>query len=114
MNTENNKNNNHALKLLYQAQDVFVEADKGRISQVIANLLDNAVKIHKGGRRNYNCCCREEEDDDKEHNNQHILVSIKDTGAGINQEILPRLFTKFATKSDTREQGWDCSYLRVL
>ena len=28
-----------------------------------------------------------------------IQVSVKDTGTGIDPEILPRLFTKFATKS---------------
>ena len=35
------------------------------------------------------------------HNDKHdeILVSIKDTGTGIHPEILPKLFTKFATKS---------------
>ncbi|MGA9169461.1 MAG: HAMP domain-containing sensor histidine kinase [Nitrososphaeraceae archaeon] len=103
--TENNKNNNHAIKLLYQAQDVFVEADKGRISQVIANLLDNAVKFTKEEGGTITVVVEKEEDDDKEHNNQHILVSIQDTGAGINQEILPRLFTKFATKSDTGGTG---------
>jgi two-component system sensor histidine kinase VicK len=30
-----------------------------------------------------------------------VIVSIKDTGTGIDPEILPRLFTKFATKSVT-------------
>ena len=33
------------------------------------------------------------------NNNNEILVSIKDTGIGIHPEILPKLFTKFATKS---------------
>jgi len=31
---------------------------------------------------------------------EEVMVSIKDTGTGIDSEILPRLFTKFATKSD--------------
>ncbi|HKG42208.1 MAG TPA: HAMP domain-containing sensor histidine kinase, partial [Nitrososphaeraceae archaeon] len=34
-----------------------------------------------------------------EKKDNHILVSVKDTGTGIDPEILPRLFTKFATKS---------------
>ncbi|MGB8033491.1 MAG: HAMP domain-containing sensor histidine kinase, partial [Nitrososphaeraceae archaeon] len=61
--TENNKNNNHAIKLLYQAQDVFVEADKGRISQVIANLLDNAVKFTKEEGGTITVVVEKEEDD---------------------------------------------------
>ena len=31
----------------------------------------------------------------------HLIVSVKDTGSGINPEIMPRLFAKFATKSNT-------------
>jgi signal transduction histidine kinase len=30
-----------------------------------------------------------------------VIVCIRDTGAGIRPEILPRLFTKFTTNSDT-------------
>ena len=30
---------------------------------------------------------------------QHAIIAIKDTGTGIDPEILPRLFTKFTTKS---------------
>ena len=40
---------------------------------------------------------KKKEDD----NNDHVVVSVKDTGQGINPEILPKLFTKFATKSET-------------
>jgi signal transduction histidine kinase len=35
----------------------------------------------------------------KNSNQEEVIVSIKDTGEGINSEILPRLFTKFATRS---------------
>ena len=34
-----------------------------------------------------------------EKEDNHILVSVKDTGSGIDSEILPRLFSKFVTKS---------------
>jgi signal transduction histidine kinase len=34
-----------------------------------------------------------------------VVVKVKDTGSGIDKEILPRLFTKFATKSDTAGTG---------
>ena len=34
-----------------------------------------------------------------------IIVSVKDTGAGIDQEILPRLFSKFTTRSDIGGTG---------
>ncbi|MGB8024910.1 MAG: hybrid sensor histidine kinase/response regulator, partial [Nitrososphaeraceae archaeon] len=79
-----------------QNADLFlIEADKGRISQVVSNLLSNAVKftnecdtIYVNLNENDTGSARE------------FIVSIKDTGTGIDPEILPRLFTKFATKSD--------------
>jgi signal transduction histidine kinase len=37
----------------------------------------------------------------REENSKAITISVKDTGKGIDPEIMPRLFTKFATKSDT-------------
>jgi signal transduction histidine kinase len=36
----------------------------------------------------------------RENNDNTIIVSVKDNGTGIDKEILPRLFTKFATKSE--------------
>ena len=39
-----------------------------------------------------------------EHGNQ-IVVSIKDTGTGIDPEIFPRLFGKFVTKSEAGGVG---------
>jgi two-component system sensor histidine kinase VicK len=89
---------NENIKLLYDPQDNLINADKGRMSQVISNLLGNAVKFTVKG----TILVRVEKD--KISNNNHtnyqtITVSIKDTGQGIDPSMLPRLFTKFASKS---------------
>ena len=97
LKTENN--NNRAIKLLYTPQEVFVNADKGRISQVILNLLDNAVKftVDSGGTI---AIILEKKEEEFNNNAQHVIISIKDTGKGIDAGIFPRLFTKFTTKSE--------------
>ncbi len=82
---------------------LFVCADKERMTQVISNLLDNAVKfIEKTGsiyitiRKGSNG-----EKDNKGNGDDEVIIDIKDTGTGIHDEIFPRLFTKFTTKSTT-------------
>ena len=40
-----------------------------------------------------------EKNDNTNGKSDEILISIKDTGTGIHSEVLPKLFTKFATKS---------------
>jgi two-component system, OmpR family, sensor histidine kinase VicK len=103
------KTKNSAIKLLNnQSQDVYVYADKGRISQVVSNLLDNAVKFTKAAEGNITIMVKKEGREEVQNNNnnqQQVIVSIKDTGTGIDSEILPRLFTKFATKSQTGGTG---------
>jgi two-component system, OmpR family, sensor histidine kinase VicK len=79
---------------------VFVHADRERIAQVMSNLLSNAVKFTKDGLISINVMVEKEKGDNKE-----AVVSIKDTGSGIDPEILPRLFSKFATKSDIGGTG---------
>jgi two-component system sensor histidine kinase VicK len=88
---ENDSNSN--VKLLYNRpkEDVIAEADKGRISQVISNLLSNALKFTKEGVISIT----------SEKKDSQIIVSVKDTGTGIHPEIMPRLFSKFATKSQS-------------
>jgi len=76
---------------------ISVEADRERITQVLYNLLDNAIKFSKEGiisvvverKRN-----NEDNDDAKEV----IVISVKDTGSGIHPEIIPRLFYKVCFK----------------
>jgi two-component system, OmpR family, sensor histidine kinase VicK len=82
--------------------DVFVQADKTRIGQVISNLLNNAIKFTQQGKpqENANISITLEEHIDDDNNKKEVVVSIKDTGIGIAPEIMPRLFTKFARKSE--------------
>jgi signal transduction histidine kinase len=102
----NSSNNFNTIKLLHNPQDVFVNADKGRISQVIANLLDNAIKFTKDREGSIiSIMIEKKEKEELDNNVQQVLVSIKDTGQGIDPEILPKLFTKFATKSQTGGTG---------
>jgi len=69
---------------------VLVYADKGRIIQVISNLISNAFNFTKKG---FVTITKRIEDG-------LVVVSVKDTGSGIDPQILPRLFTKFTTKSE--------------
>jgi signal transduction histidine kinase len=71
-------------------RDVLVYADRERIVQVISNLLNNSIKFTKEG----TIVITAEQKGDKD-----VIVAIKDTGIGIDPEIMPRLFSKFVTKS---------------
>jgi signal transduction histidine kinase len=95
--------NNHT-KNYFEANhsSVVMEADKGRIAQVISNLLNNAIKFTKEGSISINVMKKINEDGkDSNRKEGQVIVSIKDTGTGIDSEIMPRLFTKFATRSET-------------
>ncbi len=92
-----NKERLRHVKLVYQPCDIFIEADKARITQVVSNLLGNAVKFTetntngKGKRGTINV--------NIEKDDSMAVVSIEDSGTGIDPEIKPRLFDKFASKS---------------
>jgi signal transduction histidine kinase len=73
-------------------QQVMVKADRNRITQVVMNLLDNAIKFSEGGIIAVTTTV------DPDSNS--VTVSVKDTGSGINSDIMPRLFSKFATASE--------------
>jgi signal transduction histidine kinase len=88
------KHNSTDLELTLEPVNIetFVEADKPRMAQVITNLLTNAIRFTKRG--NVSVAVKKDKANE-------IVVSIRDTGQGIDPEIIPRLFTKFATKSIT-------------
>ena len=74
----------------YTPRDIFINADKGRLSQVITNLLNNAIKFTDKGLITI----------DTSETDREVIVSIRDSGSGIDHEIFPNLFSKFITKSD--------------
>jgi signal transduction histidine kinase len=82
---------NKNLKLLYEPRDILLKADKSRIAEVISNLLSNAIKFTPAGTITISV--------EKDETKNWVVVSVKDTGEGIDASILPRLFTKFASKS---------------
>jgi signal transduction histidine kinase len=88
---ENNNNNEQDLKIVYESKDdtIFVNADMERITQVISNLINNSLKFTKSGKISVT----------SEKNDSHAIVSVKDTGIGIEPEIMPKLFSKFTSKS---------------
>ena len=84
------------IQLKYQLKEdvIFVEADKARITRVISNLLSNAIKFTKSGLIIVKC--RLERHTDETNDNSHhgnAIITIKDTGIGISQDIFHRLFT---------------------
>jgi len=78
------------LEVICNTNDIIVSADKERITQVISNLLNNALKFTDEGYISISA----------EKRGKDVRVTVKDTGVGIDQEILPRLFSKFVTKSE--------------
>ena len=85
--------NDLQINFLEAKHPVHLEADKTRLYQVIANLLTNAIKFTNEGTITVSA--------DVNDNNSELIVTVRDSGEGIHSDIIPRLFTKFATKSNT-------------
>jgi signal transduction histidine kinase len=98
------------IKLLYDEYlpRVIVEADKDRITQVVSNLLSNAVKFTKDD-GNILISVRTVESSNnivstysksiELKEDKTVIVSVKDTGVGIDLEVFPKLFKKFTSRS---------------
>ena len=82
--------------------DTCVAGDANRLRQVLTNLVDNAIKFSPEGSK-IDVAVRRIEIDKL----ANLTVTISDQGDGISKEILPRLFTKFATgdKEARRAKG---------
>jgi two-component system, OmpR family, sensor histidine kinase VicK len=72
-------------------------ADKYKIKQVICNRIDNAIKFTQKEGISLSI-----EIDNK---NNQVIVKVKDRCTGIDSEILPKLSTKFVSKSDSGNTG---------
>jgi len=83
------KNN---VKITFASKDDFtVQGDIGRLGQVLSNFIDNATKFTQEGNIDISV--------EKIQNDNVVVLSVRDTGSGIDPDIMPRLFTKFTTMS---------------
>ena len=99
------KQKTQMVKIVYDFKnidDVIIEADRDRVAQVICNLLDNALKFTKASQMIFLIVDKKK---DKEEGKEQVIVSVKDTGKGIAEEILPNLFSKFTTGSSSSGTG---------
>lgn len=78
------------IKAEMNSEPLMVSADKPRIFEVMSNLVSNAIKFTEQGRITIRAEMRD----------STASITVRDTGSGIDSEILPRLFTKFASKSE--------------
>lgn len=93
-------NSNKNIELRYDSDEdgkrrIFVEADRGRITQVLTNLLNNALKFTDEGQITVSTY----QNNDSNNNKDEVTVRVVDTGSGIDNGIYPKIFSKFATKS---------------
>jgi two-component system, OmpR family, sensor histidine kinase VicK len=99
-------------KLLFKSklkdeEHILIEADKERLTQVIDNILDNAFKFTDAEgsvtvtlvKQEAHSPPRKPQLGEQIEQQQYANIIIRDTGTGIDPQILPRLFSKFATKS---------------
>jgi two-component system, OmpR family, sensor histidine kinase VicK len=111
-----NSNGNGNVNVIYEpvnssaTSSILVEADRQRLTQVISNLLNNAIKFTDKGTVTVSTSIRKRKDDksdqeakgaaaEEKEEEEEVVIAVKDTGTGIDPELMPRLFTKFATKS---------------
>jgi PAS domain S-box-containing protein len=77
---------------------IWVRGDATRLSQVVSNLLTNAVKFTDSGGR---VTMRLE----LTPNEREVAVTVRDTGIGIEPEMLPRVFDRFTQAERTRDRS---------
>ncbi len=88
----------HQIATTLPIEPLTVEADPVRLSQVIANLLNNAAKYTEPGGQIWLTVTRD---------GGEAVVSVRDTGIGISPALLPQIFQMFiqADRDHKRSQG---------
>ena len=102
----NKQKNQQKIEIVYDfkhKEDINIEADRDRLVQVIRNLLDNALKFTTQNQQMIFVSIDKNKEGKEEE--EEVIVSVKDTGEGISDKILSKLFTKFATSDSTTGTG---------
>lgn len=81
------KNKNIKLELINRTQNSKVTIDTYSVNQIFANLIDNALKYTEEGCIQIVC---------ERNSENELVISVLDTGVGISQEYLPRIFDEFS------------------
>ena len=97
-----NKKNRNSISSI-----TLIQADRQRLIQVISNLLENAIKFTEKGTVTVSTSIIKRKDIESDRGEggegkaaeEEVVIAVKDTGTGIDAELMPRLFTKFAAKS---------------
>jgi signal transduction histidine kinase len=93
-NTEINNENSKLIIFQNGITNINAAIDKVRITQVFCNILDNAISFSQEGK--IHVMLKRE----KQNGQEFLITSVQDMGPGIDPEIMSKLFTKFASKSD--------------
>jgi signal transduction histidine kinase len=102
----NKQKNQQKIEIVYDfkhKEDINIEADRDRLVQVIRNLLDNALKFTTQNQQMIFVSIDKNKEGKEEE--EEVIVSVKDTGEGISEKVLYKLFTKFATSDPTTGTG---------
>jgi signal transduction histidine kinase len=104
----NKQKNPQQVKIVYNFKykdDIIIEADRDRLSQVIHNLLDNALKFTITQNQQRIFVIIDKKKESKEEEEEEVIVSVKDTGEGISKDILLKMFSKFTTSDSSTGTG---------
>jgi signal transduction histidine kinase len=99
----NYKNNTDAKNIQFEYgldNNLSIYADRDCINRVISNLISNSIKFidkEKGGV--ISISVEKRKIDENEPSKEIVAIQVKDTGKGIDPDIMPRLFTKFTSRS---------------
>jgi signal transduction histidine kinase len=100
-------NNNNDIIIKYDTKinynsKLLIDLDKTRFCQILNNLVSNAYKFSN---ENSDVAISIKEDSDNKYanskNNNNVVISVSDKGKGISQTMIPHLFERFATDSES-------------